>query len=172
MSGKVVWFTGLSGAGKTTICRQVAEALSGQSIKNYILDADCVRQGLCSDLGYSLEDRKENIRRMAHVADLIAADGTLVLVAAITPTAEMRDLIRNVIPDVLEVYVEASLAVCEERDVKGLYHLARAGEIPSMTGIDSPYEAPTRYHVVCRTAYESEVESARHVMKLFFPHQK
>jgi adenylylsulfate kinase len=139
--------------------------LNRQSVRTLILDADHVRQGLCSDLGYSLEDRKENIRRLAHTASLVSTSGMVVLVAAITPTATMRKMVRNIIPDLVEVYVKAPLRVCEARDVKGLYRRARAGELRGLTGIDSPYEPPEAPHVTCRTAQETEVESAGRVLE-------
>lgn len=141
--GRVLWFTGLSGSGKSTIANALDEVLHGRGLKTYILDGDNVRMGLNGDLGFSPEDRKENIRRIAEVAKLFADSGTIVLTAFISPYIEDRDAAREVIgDDFVEVFVDTPLDVCEDRDPKGLYKKARAGEIKGFTGIDAPYEAP------------------------------
>jgi len=144
--GKVIWFTGLSGAGKTTLARALAEALP-QPVR--VLDADEVRAQLCADLGYTLADRHENIRRIAALARQLADEGNTVLVAAITPLEAMREDVRREIPAVFEVFVDTPLEVCEQRDPKGLYARARAGLLPHFTGIDSPYERPTHPDAIC-----------------------
>ena len=141
--GKVLWFTGLSGSGKSTIANALDEVLHGRGLKTYILDGDNVRMGLNGDLGFSPKDRTENIRRIAEVAKLFADSGTIVLTAFISPYIEDRDAAREVIgDDFVEVFVDTPLDVCEDRDPKGLYKKARAGEIKGFTGIDAPYEVP------------------------------
>jgi len=147
-SGLTVWFTGLSGAGKTTICRYVQMELATRDITVEVLDGDVVRKHLCKDLGYSESDRKENIRRIAQVAKLLTHHGKVVLVAAISPYRSSREEARSMIGDFIEVYVNAPLTVCEKRDPKGLYKKARAGEIKGFTGIDDPYEPPTQPELV------------------------
>ena len=142
--GCVAWFTGLSGSGKSTVSRVVEEKLAADGRLVYVLDGDNVRHGLCSDLGFSDEDRKENIRRIGHVAALMADTGAIVLTAFISPFRSDRQQVRDVVGDrdFLEVFVDAPLDVCESRDPKGLYKKARAGQIPEFTGISSPYEPP------------------------------
>lgn len=144
-AGKVIWFTGLSGSGKSTLANALEVALHARGVRTYLLDGDNVRRGLNRDLGFSEHDRVENIRRIAEVARLMMDAGLVVLTAFISPFAREREMARTLIgaENFLEVYVSAPLAVCEQRDVKGLYKLARAGKIPQMTGIDSPYEPPT-----------------------------
>ncbi|TPW09647.1 MAG: adenylylsulfate kinase [Halothiobacillaceae bacterium] len=140
----VLWFTGLSGSGKSTLAHAVEERLYALGCRTFVLDGDNVRHGLCGDLGFSIKDRTENIRRVGEVSKLFIEGGLIVLTAFISPLRSDRDAVRNIMPhgDFLEIYVAASLEVCEERDVKGLYKKARAGEIPEFTGITSPYEAP------------------------------
>ena len=162
--GVTVWFTGLSGAGKTTIRMEVEQRLRAQGHKVEVLDGDIVRQNLTKGLGFSKEDRDENIRRIGFVAHLLSRNGVIVLVSAISPYRQIRDEVREKIGDFVEVYVNAPLAVCERRDVKGLYKKARAGEIKQFTGIDDPYEPPTDAEVECRTDEESLSESALKVM--------
>ena len=140
--GVTVWFTGLSGAGKTTISRAVAEKLRSLDCKLEILDGDIVRENLTKGLGFSKEDREENIRRIGFVAHLLTRNGVIVLVSAISPYRSMREEAKQRIGDFVEVFVNAPLNVCEERDVKGLYKKARAGEIKQFTGISDPYEPP------------------------------
>jgi adenylylsulfate kinase len=150
--GAVVWFTGLSGSGKSTVARALETRLHADGRLVYVLDGDNVRHGLCADLGFSAADRTENIRRIGHVAALLADAGVLVLTAFISPFRGDRDAARAVLgADFLEVFVDAPLATCEARDPKGLYKKARAGEIPDFTGISSPYEPPLRPELHLRT---------------------
>ncbi len=162
--GLTVWFTGLSGAGKTTICRHVQSELLGRGLQVEVLDGDAIRNYLCSDLGFSEEDRKENIKRIAYVAQLLTRNGTVVLVAAISPYRSSREDARNAIGNFIEVYVNAPLEVCEARDPKGLYRRARTGKLQSFTGIDQPYESPLSPDVECLTDIESAAESSGKVI--------
>ncbi|AVP93085.1 adenylyl-sulfate kinase [Aeromonas rivipollensis] len=140
----VIWFTGLSGAGKSTLAGALEQALAARGKHTYLLDGDNVRHGLCGDLGFDDAARQENIRRVGEVAKLMVDAGLIVLTAFISPFRAERDLVRNLVGEgeFVEVFVDAPLAVCEERDPKGLYKKARAGEIRNFTGIDSAYEAP------------------------------
>lgn len=140
----VIWLTGLSGSGKSTIANELAIKLQQESKLAYVLDGDNVRMGLNKDLGFSDDDRKENIRRIAEVAKLLSDAGVIVITAFISPFREERAKAKEIIgkDNFLEVYVDAPLRVCEDRDPKGLYKKARSGEIPMFTGIDSPYEEP------------------------------
>jgi adenylyl-sulfate kinase len=150
--GTVVWFTGLSGSGKSTVARALEERLVRAGRLVYVLDGDIVRQGLCSDLGFSAADRSENIRRVGHVAALLADAGVIVLAAFLSPFRADRARARTVVgDDFFEVFVDAPLAVCEQRDPKGFYAEARAGRIAEFTGVSSPYEAPERPDVHLRT---------------------
>jgi len=162
--GCVIWFTGLSGSGKTTIAHEVESKLLDAGVGVEILDGDVVRENLSKGLGFSEEDRNTNIRRIAFVAHLLQRNGTFVVTAAISPYKAIRDEARAMIKDFVEVFAEAPLEVCEERDTKGLYAKARAGEIKGFTGIDDPYEAPENAEVVCHTADESVEESAQKVI--------
>ena len=162
--GCVIWFTGLSGSGKTTIAQLVEEKLLDAGVPVEILDGDVVRENLSKGLGFSKEDRDTNIRRIAFVAHLLQRNGTFVITAAISPYRSIRDEARAMIKDFVEVFADAPLEVCESRDVKGLYAKARAGEIKGFTGIDDPYEAPENAEVVCATANESVEESAQKVI--------
>lgn len=164
--GVTVWFTGLSGAGKTTISRAVAERLKAESCKIEILDGDIVRQNLTKGLGFSKEDRDENIRRIGFVAHLLTRNDVIVLVSAISPYRAIREEVQTRIGDFVEVFVNAPVEVCEERDVKGLYKRARSGEIKNFTGISDPYEPPTAPTVECRTDLEAEAESVEKVMRV------
>lgn len=140
----VLWFTGLSGAGKSTVAGALESQLASLGYHTYLLDGDNVRHGLCSDLGFSSQDRRENIRRIGELAKLMADAGLIVLSAFISPHRSERQMVRDLLPDgeFIEVFVNAPLEVCEKRDPKGLYKKARAGEIPNFTGIDSEYQAP------------------------------
>ena len=141
--GGVFWFTGLSGAGKSTLAHAVEEQLHQQGCRTYVLDGDNVRHGLCADLSFSDEDRKENIRRIGQMSKLYVEAGVIVLTAFISPFRSDRENVRKIAgSDFHEIYCKSSLEVCETRDVKGLYKRARAGEIPDFTGISSPYEEP------------------------------
>ncbi len=163
--GVTLWFTGLSGAGKTTISRAVAEALRSKGYPLEILDGDIVRQNLTKGLGFSKEDRDENIRRIGFVSHLLTRNGVIVLVSAISPYRQIRQEVREKVKDFVEVYVNAPLAVCEERDVKGLYKRARAGEIKAFTGISDPYEPPVNPEIECRTDKEELSASVAKVLQ-------
>lgn len=162
--GLTVWFTGLSGAGKTTICRAVATELLAHGLQVEVIDGDVIRNYLCKDLGFSKQDRDENIRRIAFVAQLLTRNGTVVLVSAISPYREGRDAARKTIGDFMEVYVSTPLSVCEVRDAKGLYKKARSGKIRGFTGVDAPYEPPLAAEIVCNTVFESTRESSSKVV--------
>jgi len=164
--GVVVWFTGLSGAGKTTLCAAVAERLLRRSAIVAVLDGDELRRSVHADLGYSRSDRDENIRRIGLMAETLAAQHTIVLVAAISPYRTMRDAIRRRASAFVEVYVNAPLATCVLRDTKGLYRRALKGEIADFTGISAPYEPPLAPDVECNTAEESVDRSADKVMRV------
>jgi adenylylsulfate kinase len=139
----VLWFTGLSGAGKSTLAHALEERLYQMSFHTFVLDGDNVRHNLCKDLGFSAEARVENIRRVAEVAKLFVEAGVIVLTAFISPFAEDRTKARQLLgDDFIEIYCDCSLEICEQRDVKGLYRRARAGEVKDFTGISSPYEIP------------------------------
>ncbi|MCL4147273.1 UNVERIFIED_CONTAM: hypothetical protein GTU68_020510, partial [Idotea baltica] len=141
---KVLWLTGLSGSGKSTIAEALEKQLHLEGFLTKLLDGDNIRVGLSNNLGFSAEDRKENIRRIAEAAKLFLDGGIICICSFVSPTREIRDMARAIIgpDDFLEVYVNAPLEVCESRDVKGLYKKARAGEIKQFTGIDAPFEAP------------------------------
>lgn len=162
--GATIWFTGLSGAGKTTITQALAKNLRSQGYKLEILDGDVVRENLTKGLGFSKADRDENVRRIGFVSHLLTKHGVIVLVSAISPYREIREELKQKIGDFVEVYVNAPLAVCEGRDVKGLYKRARSGEIKSFTGIDDPYEPPLNPTIECRTDLEELSESVAKVM--------
>ena len=143
-AGAVIWFTGLSGSGKSTLAHAVEEALHQQGCRTFVLDGDNVRHGLCGDLGFSAKDRQENIRRIGEMAKLFMEAGIIVLTAFISPYSADRNRVRGMVGQngFIEIYCEASVEICETRDVKGLYKKARSGEIADFTGISSPYEAP------------------------------
>lgn len=153
----VLWFTGLSGAGKSTIAGALETRLAQAGFHTYLLDGDNVRHGLCSDLGFSEQDRRENIRRIGELAKLMADAGLIVLSAFISPHRAERQLVREMLPEgeFLEVFVNTSLEVCEQRDPKGLYKKARAGEIANFTGIDSEYQAPINPEIDLRAGEKS-----------------
>lgn len=157
--GLTVWLTGLSSSGKSTLAHAIYERLQSSGRMVEMLDGDEVRRFLSHDLGFSKHDRDENVRRIGYIAQLLTRNGIITLVSAISPYRAVRDEVRSQIPNFLEVYVNASLSVCESRDVKGLYRKARAGEITSFTGISDPYEAPLSPDCECRTDRESVCES-------------
>ena len=167
--GAVLWFTGLSGSGKSSIANQVDFLLHHRQkpIHSYVLDGDNVRHGLCADLGFSLEDRTENIRRVGEVAKLMADSGTIVLAAFISPYKVDRDRIRQSLEGVApfcEMFVQASLEKCEGRDPKGLYQMAREGKIKNFTGIDDPYEEPLMPEIILDSNSKSVEELAKDVI--------
>lgn len=153
----VLWFTGLSGSGKSTLAHRVEELLFQQAYKAYVLDGDNVRHGLCQDLGFSAEDRSENIRRIGETCKLFVDAGSITLAAFISPFRKDRDLVRSLLPegDFIEVFCDASLGVCEARDSKGLYQKARVGLIADFTGISSPYEPPEHPEITANTGTDS-----------------
>ncbi len=148
-----IWFTGLSGSGKSTLAHEVENQLFAMGCSTIVLDGDNIRFGLNKNLGFSPEDRKENIRRIGEVSKLFFEGGVITMTAFISPYKEDRDIARNIMPEgrFFEVYVEADLDICEQRDPKGLYKKARAGEIKGFTGIDAPYEAPDKPELVVNT---------------------
>jgi adenylylsulfate kinase len=162
--GAVIWFTGLSGSGKSTIAQVVEDKLVDAGVPVEMLDGDVVRENLSKGLGFSKEDRDINIRRIAFVAHLLQRNGVFVITAAISPYRAIRDEARAMIKDFVEVFADAPLDVCEERDVKGLYAKARAGVIKEFTGVSDPYEPPANPEVTCCTDRESVEESAQKVL--------
>jgi adenylylsulfate kinase len=163
--GFTLWFTGLSGSGKTTVTNQLVKALRKRGSQLEVLDGDIVRENLSKGLGFSKEDRDTNIRRIAFVANLLSRNGVPVITAAISPYRETRDEARELMDGrFIEIYVKASLETCEERDVKGLYAKARSGEIKEFTGISDPYEAPENPEIVLDTEALSPEESAQQIL--------
>ncbi len=163
----VLWFTGLSGSGKSTVANAVEKVLHSQSKHTYILDGDNVRRGLNNDLDFSKEGREENIRRIGEVANLMVDAGLIVLTAFVSPFKADRDMVRKTVgaDKFVEVFVDCPLEVCEQRDVKGLYKKARAGEIPDFTGITSPFEAPDQPDIHLHTDTESLEDSVANVLQ-------
>ncbi len=162
--GFTLWFTGLSGAGKTTIAEIVEKELRERGRRVEVLDGDIVRTNLSKGLGFSREDRDTNVLRIGFVANLLTRNGVGVIVSAISPFKEARDQVRRRIIDFVEVFVDAPLEVCAERDVKGLYKKAFSGEIPQFTGVSDPYEAPTSPELHIKTNEEEPGDSARRVI--------
>ena len=162
----VIWFTGLSGSGKSTLAHSVEEELYKLNCRTFVLDGDNVRHGLSSNLIFSDNDRKENIRRISEAAKLMMEAGVISMTAFISPFKKDRNLVRQLLPqgDFIEIYCKASLETCESRDVKGLYKRARAGEIKNYTGIDSPYEAPDNPELIIDTESESLEKSVAKVI--------
>ena len=164
--GCTVWLTGLSGSGKSTIAVDLEKRLVERGVRTYILDGDNIRHGLNKNLGFSPEDRTENIRRIGEVARLFTDAGVVALTAFISPYRADRDQVRALMQggDFVEVFVDCPVEVCEQRDVKGLYKKARAGEIKEFTGISAPYEAPEKAELTINTAGQSVEESARQIL--------
>jgi len=165
--GKVIWFTGLSGSGKSTLANALELQLHAQGKRTYILDGDNVRQGLNKDLGFTDADRVENIRRIAEVAKLMMDAGLIVMTAFISPFRQEREMARELIgaENFVEVFVDTPLAVCEQRDPKGLYKKARSGQLPNMTGINSPYEASLKPDLILRTNLGNPDQMVREIIK-------
>lgn len=163
----VIWFTGLSGSGKSTLSHAVESVLHGNGLNTIVLDGDNVRHGLCKDLGFSEQDRKENIRRIGEISRLMLEAGVITLTAFISPFKEDRVLAKSSFRsgDFIEIYCSCPLDVCEQRDAKGLYKKARAGQIPNFTGISSPYEAPDNPDLVIDTSTLSPVEGVQKVIR-------
>lgn len=167
----LIWFTGLSGSGKSTIANLVEKSLFEMGVHTYTLDGDNIRKGINNDLSFSPEDRTENIRRIAEVSNLFIDAGLVVLAAFVSPYKKDRENIRTIVKDVnfVEIYINTSVEECERRDVKGLYKKARAGEIKNMTGISAPYEAPESPDVEIRTEEESIEESVQRILDFITP---
>ncbi|MBT8273997.1 MAG: adenylyl-sulfate kinase [Bacteroidia bacterium] len=167
----LIWFTGLSGSGKSTIANRLEQELHALNIKTYALDGDNVRNGINKDLSFSAEDRTENIRRIAEVANLMIDAGLVVIASFVSPYKKDRDNIRDIVKDVnfVEIFVNTSLAECERRDVKGLYEKARAGLIKDMTGISSPYEAPDNPDIEIKTEKESVDQAVDRIIAYIKP---
>ena len=165
-----MWFTGLSGAGKSTIAEIVVEDLRARGRKVELLDGDEVREHLSKGLGFSKEDRDTNIRRIGFVASLLARNGVVAVTAAISPYRSVRDEMRSWIDNFVEVHVATSIEECEARDVKGLYARARAGEIPEFTGVSDPYEPPLDPEILVETAGRTPAESAAEVVAWLVAH--
>ena len=153
----ILWFTGLSGSGKSTLAHAIEDTLFAKGIRTYVLDGDNVRRGLCQDLGFSDADRTENIRRVGEISRLLMDAGVLTLTAFISPFSKDRQLVRDLHnkDEFIEIYCNSSLVVCEQRDVKGLYRKARAGDIAEFTGISSPYEEPKKPEIELDTANQT-----------------
>jgi adenylylsulfate kinase len=166
----VIWFTGLSASGKSTIAGALEQMLTRQGYHTYLLDGDNVRHGLCKDLGFSDDDRKENIRRVGEVAKLTADAGLIVLTAFISPFQSDRRIVRDMLPQsqFVEVFVDTPLTVCKQRDPKGLYEKAERGEIKQFTGIDSPYEAPEAAEVRLEGGTQSVAESVNQLLEYLY----
>lgn len=166
--GVAVWYTGLSGSGKSTLAHTVEEALHQIGCQTYVFDGDNVRHGLCADLGFSREDRSENIRRIGEMVRLFVDAGVIAQTAFISPFLEDRELVRQRVgaEDFLEIYCRCPIEICEQRDVKGLYKKARAGEIPEFTGISSPYEEPRQPDLVLDTSTTALPECVEQILRL------
>ena len=166
----VIWFTGLSASGKSTIAGALEQILTRQGYHTYLLDGDNVRHGLCKDLGFSDDDRKENIRRVGEVAKLAADAGLIVLTAFISPFQSDRRIVRDMLPQTqfVEVFVDTPLEVCKQRDPKGLYEKAERGEIKQFTGIDSPYETPEAAEVCLDSGTQSVAESVNQLLEYLY----
>lgn len=151
--GAIIWFTGLSGSGKSTLAHEVEESLHQRGCRTFVLDGDNVRHGLCGDLGFSVQDRQENIRRIGEMAKLFMQAGVIVLTAFISPYRADRERVRGMVEqgDFIEIYCDTPIDICETRDVKGIYKKARAGEIADFTGISAPYEVPAKPEITVDT---------------------
>lgn len=168
---KTIWMTGLSGSGKTTIAKKIERSLHSQGILNQLLDGDNIRAGINSNLSFSAEDRKENIRRIAEVSKLFIHCGVVTLNCFVSPTIEIRRIAKTIIGEsnFIEVYINASVETCEERDVKGLYKKARKGELTNFTGISAPFEPPKKPELEINTSELSADESAQKVLDYILP---
>lgn len=166
--GAVLWFTGLSASGKSTLAHAVEEALHQRKCRTFVLDGDNVRHGLNRDLGFSIKDRDENLRRVGETAKLFLEAGSIVLAAFISPLRKEREMLRSLMPhgDFLEIYCDAAIDICEQRDPKGLYEKARRGEIKEFTGISSPYEAPVQPELRVLTGQRTLDEGVEQVLHL------
>jgi adenylyl-sulfate kinase len=161
--GFTIWFTGLSGAGKTTASQLLAERLRRTNVRVEVLDGDVVRTHLSKGLGFSREDREENIRRIGFVCELLSRNGVIAIAAAISPYRAMRDQVRTKIPNFVEVYMDCPVEVLMDRDVKGLYKKALAGEISNFSGISDPYEPPLHSEVTIHSAHETPEQGVERI---------
>ncbi|BCL38372.1 adenylyl-sulfate kinase [Nostoc sp. MS1] len=174
--GAIIWLTGLSGAGKTTIAQGLAKELLKRNYLIEVLDGDIVRTHLSQGLGFSKQDRDINVRRIGFVANLLSRNGIIAIVAAISPYCQVREELKQTTTNFIEVYVQASLAVCESRDVKGLYAKARTGQIANFTGISDPYEEPINPEIICQTEQSTIEQCVSQVLQfleaqgLIIPH--
>ena len=168
---KAIWMTGLSGAGKTTLSENIQMELRKRGYFVKVFDGDIIRTGLCKDLSYSIEDRMENIRRIAELTKIFLDSGIIVICSFITPTKSMRDLARSIIGEdrFIEAYINAPIEICEQRDVKGLYEKARKGLIKNFTGIDSVFEPPVKADIEVRTDLWSVDKTARYMLRRIIP---
>lgn len=164
----LLWFTGLSGSGKSTIANELASLLHQNGVLSYTLDGDNVRLGINSDLGFSSEDRSENLRRIGEVAKLFIDAGVVCLAAFVSPEQKQRDLVKSIVgaEDYLEIFVDTPLHICEERDVKGLYKKARKGEIKNFTGISAPYDKPSNSDIIIHTEGKTPKDCALEIYEL------
>ena len=170
----LIWFTGLSGSGKSTIANALEQALHKKGIHTYSLDGDNIRNGINNDLAFSPEDRTENIRRIAEIANLMIDAGIVTLAAFVSPYKKDRENIKSVVKDInfVEVYVNTSIEECERRDTKGLYAKARKGEIKNMTGISAPYEVPENPDIEIKTEFESKDVAVKRILNVILPKLK
>ncbi len=168
---RLLWFTGLSGSGKSTIAQHLERALFKEGFLVQVLDGDNIRTGISNNLGFSIVDREENIRRIAEVAKLYVNTGIITLCSFVSPSQKIRKIAEEIVgkEDHIGVYVKASLATCEKRDVKGLYKKARAGEIKDFTGIDAPFEAPSNPNLILDTDSKTVEESVKEVLDYLMP---
>lgn len=164
----LIWFTGLSGSGKSTIANELANILHNEGILNYTLDGDNIRLGINNDLGFSSEDRSENLRRIGEIAKLFVDAGVVCLAAFVSPELKQRELVKSIIgeEDYIEVFVNTPLHICEKRDVKGLYQKARKGEIKDFTGISAPYDEPIHPNITVHTENRSPKDCALEIYGL------
>lgn len=168
---KLIWLTGLSGSGKSTIANGLEKALFKQGFYVQVLDGDNIRTGICNNLGFTVEDRSENIRRISEVAKLFVEAGVVTICSFVSPTQSIRKIAQDIIgeDDHIGVFIDTPIELCEKRDVKGLYKKARAGEIKNFTGIDSPFERPTNPNLIIKTADQSIEESVEQVLRFVLP---
>ncbi len=164
----LLWFTGLSGSGKSTIANEVSKTLHEKGCLNYVLDGDNIRLGINKDLGFTSEDRSENLRRIAEIGKLFIDAGVICIAAFVSPEIKQREAVKNIVGenDFIEIFVDTPLATCESRDVKGLYKKARKGEIKNFTGISAPYEKPVNPDIIISTEGKSPQDCARKILEL------